>query len=181
MRHQYIGNDLVELVQHLIEQRVSGLSIGLSGTITSVDPGTHRAKVLLDLAGVETNWLPIGTMLAGNGFGVQALPVDGTHVTVLFEGGDGNGADQYNVGKILLYDYNAVDVVPSTTLQPGEILMTSIGKASVKMDAQGMMTLNEGSAPVARKGDTATGTVNINGTDYPVTVTINEGNSTILA
>jgi len=177
MRNQYIGNDLVELVQHLIEQRVSGLSIGLGGTITSVDQSTYRAKVMLDLAGVETNWLPIGTMLAGPGYGVMALPVDGTHVTVLFEGGDGNGADQYNAGKILLHDFNAVDFVPSSSLKPGEILLQSIGGASVKMDAAGVTTLNGGAEPVARKGDTIS--VDVGGTVY--TGTITGGNANVKA
>lgn len=189
MRHQYLGNNLVELMQHLVEQRVSGLSIGLSGQITSVDPDTYRAKVQLDLADVETGWLPIGTISAGNGFGVMALPVDGTHVTVLFEGGDGNGADQYNSGKILLADFNAVDVVPSTALKPGEILVQSIGNAKVLLDAEGVVTVNDGTKPASGKGDTVTIPVDISGQTSDgatfsikttLTGTINSGNQNVL-
>ena len=190
MRNQYIGTDLVELVQHLIEQRVSGLSIGLGGTITSVDPTTYRAKVMLDLAGTETGWLPIGALLSGVDYGVMALPVDGTHVTVLFEGGDGHGADQYNTGKILLADFNAVDTVPTTTLKPGEILMQSVGNASVKMDAQGVITFNDGMLKVARETDTVTVPINYTGTtsdgatftiNTTLTGTIQSGNATVKA
>ncbi|MHB1702418.1 MAG: phage baseplate assembly protein V, partial [Acidobacteriaceae bacterium] len=177
----YLGNDLVELIKHMIEQRAHGLAVALSGTISSVDPNTYRAKVLLDIPSVETGWLPIGTMLAGLGYGVMAMPIDGTHVMVLFEGGDGQGSDQYASGKIVLCDFNAVDTVPTTTLQPGEILMQSVGDASVKLDAAGHITLNGGSEGVATVGDTASGTVTINGVSYPVTVTIQTGSATVKA
>lgn len=173
----YLGEDLVELIKHLIEQRVRGLAISLDGTITSVDPNTHRAKVLLDIADVETGWLPIGTMLAGPGYGVMAMPVDGTHVTVLFSGGDGQGSDQYASGKIVLCDFNAVDTVPTTTLKPGEILMQSLGGASAKLDKAGHIILNGGTEGVARVGDTVS--VTISGTTY--TGTITSGSTTVKA
>lgn len=177
MPRPFRGNELVELVKYLVEQRVSGLSIGMNGTITSVDPNTHMAKVLLDVADVETGWLPIGTILAGPGYGVVVLPVDGTHVTVLFEGGEGELSDRYASGKILLCDFNAVDTLPSTTMKPGEILMQSVGGASAKLDASGHITLNGGTEGVARVGDSIQ--VTISGATY--TGVITTGSSTVKA
>jgi phage baseplate assembly protein gpV len=176
---QYVGKDLVEMLKSLAAEQVNQLMVAASGTVTSVDPTTYMAKVMIGAFGIETGWLPIGTIYAGPGFGFVALPdqgtIDqpGTEVTVLFEMGD------INAGKIILCNFNDVDT-PPTGLQPGDALFQhkSGGKlwfrsdGSVELDPNTVLKLAGGGAAIARVGDAVTasgsdpqgGTVNVTGT-----------------
>jgi phage baseplate assembly protein gpV len=123
------------------------------GYITSVDPINYMAKVMLQPAGVETGWLPIGTWYAGNGFGLVALPDLKTEVTVIFEMGD------LNSGKILLSDFNKQDLPPAS--EPGEVIFKHKSGSILKFDIggnvevtpAGQLILCGGGQGVARVGD----------------------------
>ncbi len=170
----YIGKDALELIKHAGRQQAEQLMVASTGWITSVDPVKYMAKVMLEPLGVETGWLPIGTLYAGNGFGLVALPDDGTEVTVIFEMGN------VNVGKILLFNFNDTDAPPSG-LQPGEAWLVHKSGSALKFHADGSVDLNPvttlnlagGGEGVARVGDTVQ--VNVGGTNYTGTITGGSG------
>lgn len=56
--------------------------------VASVDPDTHRARVLLQPGNVLSGWLPVAALQVGAGRGVVALPSPGDQVTVLPHEGD---------------------------------------------------------------------------------------------
>lgn len=57
------------------------------GTISGYDASNYLAKVLLQPDGIETGWLPIGTIGVGNGWGIQVGPAIGDMVEVEFQDG----------------------------------------------------------------------------------------------
>ena len=176
---QYYGKDLVEVLKSLAAEQVNQLMVAASGTVTSVDPSTYTAKVMIGALGIETGWLPIGTIYAGPGFGFFALPqqgtinLPGTEVTIIFEMGN------INAGKIILFNYNDVDTPPAG-LEPGDALFQHEtgsklwfkSDGSVELDASTVLRLAGGGAAIARVGDPVTasgsdpqgGTVNVTGT-----------------
>ncbi len=150
----YKGQDMLELMKHLGGKQAGQIMVASSGTITSADPTKYMAKVLLQPLGIETGWLPIGTLYAGPGFGLVALPDVGTEVTVLFEHGD------LNCGKVLCCNFNDSDAPPAGLL-PGEVVMLHKSGSLLKFDVGGDVEINPagllklagGGQPVARVGD----------------------------
>lgn len=58
------------------------------GRVTSYDPDLYAVKVELQPEAVETGWLPIQTLMAGQGWGIYAAPAVGDQATLLFQEGD---------------------------------------------------------------------------------------------
>jgi phage baseplate assembly protein V len=58
------------------------------GMVTSVDPSTYTARVLLQPEGVLSGWLPVLTAWAGNGWGLVCPPSPGQQVLVLAQEGE---------------------------------------------------------------------------------------------
>lgn len=168
-----LGNDPMELLKYIAASQVEQLHVASVGEISSLNPAKFLARVMLQPLGVETGWLPIGTIYGGPGYGIVGLPLLGAQVLVLFDGGD------LNCGKIIMTTFNEVDKPPA--IEPGQLLISTASDAQILLGANGEITLNGGTQAVARVGDTATGTVTIAGTTYPVTVTIQTGNTTVLA
>ena len=57
------------------------------GTITSIDPNTGTARVVLQPEGVLSGWLPVLSPWAGAGWGMMCLPAPGDQVFVLAQEG----------------------------------------------------------------------------------------------
>jgi len=140
------GTHIAEVIKHLGAKGLNNVNVAVSGIITSVDTNKYLAKVQIGISGVETGWLPIGTLLAGNGYGIIAIPEQGTEVTVVFDNGD------LHNGKVILANFNGTDQPPSG-MNPGEILVQAKSGAKIKLDKNGNISLNEGTAAVARVGD----------------------------
>lgn len=169
MGNMFMSNDFAENVKALGARGVQNINIASTGTITSVDPVNYLAKVMLGVSGVETGWLPIGTMIAGAGYGVIAIPDIGTEVTVIFDEGN------LQTGKIVLSNFNDVDKPPQG-MNPGEILVQAKSGAKIKLDKSGHIVLNGGTKGIARIGDSVD--MNPNSSTYGQIVS---GNSNILA
>ena len=177
----YIGQDLLELFKHIAQKYGLQIMTASAGLVTSVDPVKVMAKVMLEPLGVETGWLPIGSVYAGAGFGLLALPDLSTEVTVVFEMGD------LNVGRVILCNWNDTDAPPGG-LSPGEVLllhktgslMRFNNDGSVELDPNTVLKLAGGGAAIARVGDPvqATGTDPQGGT-VTVTGTITGGSSKV--
>lgn len=157
---QYVGKDLVEMLKSLAAEQAGALMFPVSGTVTSVDPNNYMVKVMLGALGIETGWLPLGTIYAGPGFGFWALPEQGTgaqpgaEVTVLFEMGNPNA------GKVILSNWNDTDP-PPTGLLPGDAALVHKSGSklhfhidgSAELDVATVLKLAGGGAAVARVGD----------------------------
>ncbi len=57
------------------------------GVVSSVDPSTYTARVLLQPEGVLSGWLPIAATWVGAGWGMVAPPSPGQQVVVLAQEG----------------------------------------------------------------------------------------------
>ncbi len=60
------------------------------GTVVSVDPKRHAAKVSLQPEGVVTGWLPVLSPWVGAGWGLCVPPMQGQQVLVLPQDGEGD-------------------------------------------------------------------------------------------
>jgi phage baseplate assembly protein gpV len=58
------------------------------GMVTSFDPSTYTARVLLQPEGVLSGWLPVLTAWAGNGWGLVCPPSPGQQVLVVAQEGE---------------------------------------------------------------------------------------------
>jgi phage gp45-like len=58
------------------------------GVVTSSDPTTATAKVLLQPEGVLTGWLPVLTQWAGSSWGLSCPPSPGDQVLIIPQEGD---------------------------------------------------------------------------------------------
>jgi hypothetical protein len=89
-----IDDDLINMVRREVERQLSGRYNTRTGLVTSYDPKTHSAKVMLKPDNVETGWIPIRTDHIGNGFGILVGPTPGDgkktgdQVEVTFTEGD---------------------------------------------------------------------------------------------
>lgn len=166
----YIGQDATEVIKHFGQQQATSIMAASSGTVTSVDPDKYMAKVMLQPMGIETGWLPIGTLYAGSSFGLWALPEQDTEVLVVFEQGN------LNAGKIVLSNWNDADTPPSG-LQLGQVVLSHSTGSLLKFDTDGSISLTPntvlklagGGPAVARVGDSVQ--VNVGGTNYIGTIT----------
>lgn len=154
----YQGNDLIELMKYMGNRQAGQVMVAMSGLITSVDPKKYMAKVTLELLGIETGWLPLGTFYAGKSFGLVALPDLKTEVTVIFEQGD------LNSGKIVCCHFNDEDPPPG--LQPGEAILHHKKGSIMKFAANGDVSLSvTGKTQITSTGDIAinsSGTIDVN-------------------
>jgi len=79
-------------------------------TISSYDASNHAVKVLIQPEGEESNWMPLGAIGIGNGWGVAVGPQIGDQVLVVFELGDASSGTI--VGRIFSTTQQAI-AVPS--------------------------------------------------------------------
>lgn len=104
------------------------------GTVTSYDPNTYSAKVMLQPEGTETGWLPVTSAWVGNGWGLFCPPTSGDMVEVQFqENGQSAG---FIVGRF----YN--DSERPLPVPSGEFWVVHQGGAFIKLTDDGKMLIN---------------------------------------
>lgn len=104
------------------------------GRVTSYDPNTHRAKVVMlpeaddptNTDTAETDWLPIGTPLVGNGWGVYAGPSPGERVMVVHQEGS------YGAG-VIVGRLNNADTAPPPAVPSGEVWAVHSSQNYIKL------------------------------------------------
>ncbi|MDE1907016.1 MAG: phage baseplate assembly protein V [Rhodospirillales bacterium] len=82
----------MELLWNMIKAGAGGLD-GLTGTVrfglvSSFDPSTFSAKVMIQPENVQSGWLPVMSPWVGNGWGLAAPLPPGTQVIILAQEGD---------------------------------------------------------------------------------------------
>lgn len=69
------------------QMAAGGFSGTRQGVITAYDPVEYAIKVSLQPTGEETGWIPLGTLWAGNDWGLAAGPMIGAEVQIDFDSG----------------------------------------------------------------------------------------------
>jgi uncharacterized protein involved in type VI secretion and phage assembly len=104
------------------------------GTVVSVDPKRHAAKVSLQPEGVVTGWLPVLSPWVGAGWGVCVLPMQGQQVLVLSQDGEGDH------GVIVGGAWS--DASPTPGAPGGEIWVVHQSGSFIKLVANGTVQVN---------------------------------------
>jgi phage baseplate assembly protein V len=123
------------------------------GTISGYDPARPAVKVQLQPDGSETGWIPLGSLWAGNGWGMFAAPPIGSQVEVTFiEGHPEAGV----VGLRFFSDVDQALSVPS-----GEFWLVHAKGSFAKLTNDGKLTVSDGQgATITLNGD---GSITITG------------------
>lgn len=108
-------------------------------TISSYDASNHAVKVILqpvdpELGEQESNWMPLGAIGIGNGWGVAVGPQINDQVMVVYENGDFSSGTI--VARVFSVQQQAIPV-PS-----GEIWMVHQSTSALKFLANGDVTLH---------------------------------------
>jgi len=104
------------------------------GVVSSVDPQTYTARVVLQPDGVLTGWLPILSQWVGAGWGMACPPGPGDQVLMIPQEGDGEH------GVIVGCGFSAVQ--PAPTAEVGELWLVHQSGSSLKL-------LNDGTVRIA--------------------------------
>jgi phage baseplate assembly protein gpV len=124
------------------------------GTISSYDQTTHAVKVLIQPEGVESNWMPLGAIGIGNGWGIAVGPQIGDQVLVVFEHGD------FESGVIVARLFSVDQAAPP--VPSGEIWAVHQSGSFLKFHNDGKVELNTASDLTATVGGNLTATVHGN-------------------
>jgi phage baseplate assembly protein V len=93
-------------------------------------------KVQLQPEGNETGWLPLGSLWAGNGWGMFAAPPIGSQVEVQFIEG------HPEAGVVGLHFFSDVD--QALSVPSGEFWLVHANGASIKLTNDGKLTVSDG-------------------------------------
>lgn len=124
-----------------------GLAQPRFGTVTSVDPNTATARVLLQPEAVLSGWLPVLSPWIGAGWGLACPPSPGDQVLVLAQEGDAEHG--------LIVGRAFSDAAPSPAALPGELWLVHATGSSLKL-------LNDGTVQI-QGNVTITGNLQVTG------------------
>lgn len=122
-------------ILNLTSDRVrSGLAQPRMGVVTSSNPQTAMAKVLLQPEGVLTGWLPVLTQWVGSGWGLACPPSPGDQVLVIPQEGDAQHG--LIVGRLFSNSNRPPQV------DPGEIALSHQSGCSIRLLNSGIIAIN---------------------------------------
>ena len=117
-------------------------SLPRHATVSSYNPNTYAVKVLIQPEGVESNWMPLGSIGVGSGWGVAVGPQIGDQVVVVFQEGDFSGG----IVVARLYSVSS----PPPVVASGEIAIQHESGAILRFNADGSVNLtSEGAMNIA--------------------------------
>lgn len=136
--------------------------------VSSYDPNHYSARVRLQPENVETGWLPVATMRAGNGWGVFLPPSVGDVVMVLFEQGSRDAG--LVLGALFGDRFRPVNVPAGEFLirhKAGSLLRFN-NDGTVRLESQGALSSSAPSwthtGPMTLAGNlTVSGTASVSG------------------
>lgn len=139
---------LLNQVRRAAQESAQNRAVTRHGIVKSYDPDNHAVKVELQPDGLLTGWLPLKSLCAGNGWGVYAPPAIGTAIEVHFQEADGGVG---TAGQSFFNDEDRPLAVPA-----GEIWLAHANGASIKLQNDGTMTLDDGHGASIRFGGDGT-------------------------
>ena len=104
------------------------------GTVVSVDPARHAARVALQPEGVVTGWLPVLSPWVGAGWGLACAPMPGQQVLVLPQDGEGEH------GVIAGGAWSDASAAPAAPV--GELWLVHQSGSFVKLTNDGTVRVN---------------------------------------
>lgn len=104
------------------------------GTVSSYDPNTYSVKVLMQPEGTESEWLPILTPMAGNGWGIYTPPQIGDCAIIGFQEGDQES------GFAIGFFYNDVD--RPKAVNSGEVYIINKSGTFISLKGNGDLEIN---------------------------------------
>ncbi len=159
------ADELLHLIKQVCRDEMGDGQRTTLGYISAYDSPTHQVKVMIptfrtsDADGnpqpVVTDWIPLGSVWVGNGFGMQIAP----YYAAATAANPGSGEqvqlvvidDENGLSVAAQYFYNTT-FPPPGGLQPGEALLQHQSGRSIKFTAGGKIVVNGGSTPVAVEG-----------------------------
>lgn len=123
------------------QAQMSGNAIALPrlATISSYDASSHAVKVTVQpvdpvVGPIDSNWMPLGAIGIGNGWGVAVGPQIGDQVLVIYEGGD------FSSGTIVARIFSVAQQAPA--VPSGEIWAVHQAGAFLKFHNDGTVALS---------------------------------------
>lgn len=143
--------DHINMTRQLAQQATQGAASTRVGLITSYDPNTYSAKVMLQPENVETGWLPITSAWIGNNWGLFMPPTSGDMVEVQFQ------EDGMSAGFICGRFYN--DSERPLQVNSGEFWLVHKSGSCLKFHNDGTVEIVSNSHLTATVGGNMTATV----------------------
>jgi phage baseplate assembly protein V len=84
--------DLTNAMRREAERVAATVAQTRMGIVSGYDPNRHAVKLRLQPEGHETGWIPWGSLVAGNGWGIFAPPTLGMQAVVSFQEGNSETA-----------------------------------------------------------------------------------------
>lgn len=141
--------NLPDLIRRIVSPMLTQMGQPRYGIVTSVDPNTYTARVLIQPDGILSGWLPIKSEWIGNGWGLVAVPNTGDQVSLIPHDGDANNL--MIAGRV----YSQQQRPPAGV--PGEFWLVHVSGAFIKLVNSGAIQI------VAPAGLDITANVNITG------------------
>jgi phage baseplate assembly protein V len=126
---------LINAMRGVAAAQVGSIGQPRFGTVTSVDPTNHTAKVMLHPDEILTGWLPVMSSFAGNGWGISCAPSPGNQVMVLPQDGDGEH------GVIAGVVYSDQHRPPGGA--SGELWITHASGSRIKLTNDGKVSIHD--------------------------------------
>ena len=142
-------------MRRIAAQQDAGMGQGRFGIVQSVDAAQHMVRVTIKPEGVVTGWLPVVTMAAGPGWGMNIGLTPGQQVYVASDSGDGQhgvvlGA-VHSQASLPPKTYSAnAETGDGTPAQPGEVVIRHASGACIRLCADGSIYMQ---GPVNIRGD----------------------------
>lgn len=114
------------------------------GTVQSVDPTHHLAKVLVQPDSVLSGWLPILAMGAGSGWGVVCPPAIGAQVLLVPLDGDHENLAVLPGAWSIASMPPAPAILPgggAAPVRPGELAFVSSSGTYIRLNQDGSLTI----------------------------------------
>ena len=111
--------------------------------VSSVDPATFTARVLIQPESITSGWLPIASVWVGSGWGLACPPAPGDQVLVIWQEGDAEH------GIIIGRLWSSVTHPPQAP--PGEFWLVHASGSFIKLHNDG--TLESSAQTWTHKGD----------------------------
>lgn len=159
-------NELNNLFRQSAHMATQGQATTRVCIVSSYDPNTYSAKVLVQPDNNETGWLPVTSTWIGNGWGMFCPPTPGDMVQVEFQEG---GIDAGMIVGRFFNDSERPLSVPS-----GEFWLVHADGAFLKLTNDGKFSVNsqvEIDATAPTVNITATGNVAVSAANASVTAT----------
>jgi phage baseplate assembly protein gpV len=165
-------DELAHQIKHASQQQSGDYWPFVFGHIATYDP-TQGVRLIVpswrDEAGnpVLTNWMPLGSSFAGNGWGVQVAPMGGA----TFENPTGGEQciiavmnQEQGLKAVLCGAFNQVNTVPFSDLNPGEIGIMAESGSFMRFHEDNSVELNTENSDGAINFNCGSGNVAVNTT-----------------